>query len=159
MQSEPLRVLYFDIDGTLTDYDDAPKAAFAGGALEQALKDLSFDRLFCVSGWADPTANAQTRAPEEHRARAIHDLLRPVFPDRDWFLSRLALGTDTDHRCRQIDLTTDWWYADDWADKFFVEHFGRELYERELGKRVLRVDPFTGGSDVLAWLTRIPVST
>jgi FMN phosphatase YigB (HAD superfamily) len=156
MESVPLRLFYFDIDGTLTDYDDAPKPAFADGALERALKALAFDRLFCMSGWADLTANAQTRAPEELRARGIYDLLRPVFTDRAWFLSRLALGTDTDHRCREIDLTTDWWNADDWADKFFVEHFGRELYERELGKRVLRVDPFADGSDVLAWLARIP---
>jgi hypothetical protein len=150
------RVFYFDIDGTLTDYDDAPKPAFAGGALERMLKDLAFDRLYCVSGWADPTANPGTRASEEHRARRIYDLLRPVFPDHDWCLSHLALGTDTDHRCRQIDLATDWWYADDWADKFFVDHFGREPYERELGNRVLRVDPFADGSDVLAWLARIP---
>lgn len=156
MQPPPERVFYFDIDGTLTDYDDVPKRAFVGGALERALKDLSFERLYCLSGWADPTANPRTRAPEEQRARAIHDDLRLVFPDRDWFLARLALGTDTDHRCRQINLAIDWWYADDWADKFFVEHFGRDLYEQELGKRVLRVDPFADGSDVLAWLAQIP---
>ncbi len=146
------RVLYFDIDGTLLNYDDSPKAALVGGALEFRLKHLSFSKLVCVSGWAAIVKEPLTGIPVEHQARAILQLLDRIFLDVEWFLERLVLADDPDHRCRSIDRTLDWYYADDWAKEFFEDAWGAEAYAKAAGDRILMVDPHADGSDLLAWL-------
>jgi len=42
-----LKVLHFDIDGTLLT-ESEPKTALAGGAFERAVREAGFDRLACV---------------------------------------------------------------------------------------------------------------
>jgi hypothetical protein len=42
-----LRVLYFDIDDVLLNYEDEPKAALVGGVFEAALKTAGVDQLVC----------------------------------------------------------------------------------------------------------------
>jgi serine/threonine protein phosphatase 1 len=152
------KVLYFDIDGTLLDYDDEPKAALLDGKLEKALKEAGFDHLACVSGWVDilaaPVMQIQTLS---ERKEALHKKLAPLFPDREWFLDKLMLVYDTDHRCRYIDLQSDWYYVDDWADHFFTAALGPQRYEAEQGRRILLCDHEGDGSDVLVWLEKIGV--
>lgn len=46
------RILDFDIDGVILDYDDRPRSAFLDGPLESVLEACRFDVLYCVSGWA-----------------------------------------------------------------------------------------------------------
>jgi hypothetical protein len=44
------RILYFDIDGVLLDYEDQPKRALLGGRLQHALEKAGFSKFVCVSG-------------------------------------------------------------------------------------------------------------
>ncbi len=149
------RILYFDIDGVLLDYQDNIKAALDGGALERALKAARIDRLICVSGWADMSRETVLDIPLAERPGWVYRKFSSLIPDRRWCLERLELGSDTDHRGRLIDLTTDWYYVDDWADKFFIEANGPAAFAQWRGRRILMADPFGDGTDVLRWLARI----
>jgi hypothetical protein len=151
-----MRKLYFDIDGVFLDYDEEQRPLFCDGTLEDLVKACGFDKLVCVSGRSD-MVNAEVfgRKPYLEQKDLIHQLLNRIFSDEDWFLSRLNLAYDTDDRCRHIDLNEDWWYLDDWADKFFKREHGEALYTQHLGLRVLLVDPHGDGSDVLRWFRRI----
>ncbi|MSV36253.1 MAG: hypothetical protein EXQ47_11755 [Bryobacterales bacterium] len=131
-----MRVLYFDIDGTLLDSYDQPKSALVACGFHALLVSRRFERLVCVSGWADIVQAAACRVPLEHRGESIHRMIAELFPDREWFLSHLELGTDTDHRGRLIDPSVDWYYVDDNADEFFTAAFGAEAYTAELGGRI-----------------------
>jgi hypothetical protein len=150
-----MRVLYFDIDGVLLNYDDKPKPALLDGELQTLLQQKGFHRLVCVSGWCDVVSEPILRIPESNRVLALHDIVRALFPDKAWFLKHAEIKTDTDHRCRHIDLNADWFYVDDWADKFFSEQFGGDQYLQFLGTRILLCDPRGGGEDILDWLRGI----
>jgi hypothetical protein len=124
-----LRILYFDIDGVLVDYDDRLKPALDNGALERELKAAHIDRLICVSGWADMSQEPVLDITPVDRPGWVYRKFSSLIPDRRWCLERLELGSDTDHRARLIDLETDWYYVDDWADKFFIEANGLAAYK------------------------------
>ena len=147
-----MRILYFDIDGVLLSYDDNLKPLLIGNAFESKLKSLHFEQLICLSGWSDiMNAHVLNQSPEQQK-EGIYHMLKEIFPDKEWFMSRLVLAYDTDHRCKHIDLNEHWFYIDDWADKFFSNIFGKELYESEFGKRILLVDPYGNGRDLLDWV-------
>jgi len=122
------------------------------GQLEAALKAADFDFIACVSGWSDIFADPVMRLDFAQRKEAMYQKLAPLFPDKEWFMDKIILVQDTDHRCQYIDLKADWYYIDDWADKFFKEAHGEALYQQELGKRILLCDHKRDGSDVLQWL-------
>src|SRR3954447_11381055 len=153
------RILYFDIDGVLRDYEDRPKPALVGGVFEQSLQDAGFDRLVCVSGWAGMAAAEVLKVPVGERGRWLHQIVDTVFPSIEWFLTRLVLCADPDRRAWSIDLSTDWFYLDDWADEYFVAAHGTALYEAELGRRICLANPHGDGSYVLAWSRRISTSS
>ena len=153
-----MRTLYFDIDGVLLSYDDEQRPLLVNGELQNRLKKLSFTRLVCVSGWSDIFNAEVLNKSERNQKFSIHSLLNDVFPDKEWFIDRLVLAYDTDHRGQHIDLSTDWFYIDDWADKFFCDEFGQTLYESEVGRRILLVDPHGDGSDILHWLDNVVVN-
>ncbi len=46
------RILYFDIDGVILDYDERVKHALRGGQLQAILQEKNFDHWVCVSGWS-----------------------------------------------------------------------------------------------------------
>lgn len=149
------RTLYFDIDGVLLDYEDRPKPALTGGVFEYALQDAGFDRLVCVSGWAAIATAPVLHIPTEAQGAWLHRRVEQLFPSAHWFLDRLILCTDPDHRGWSIDTSGDWYYVDDWADEYFVAAYGAELYEAELGRRICRADPRSDGGDVLAWIRSV----
>jgi len=149
------RILYFDIDGVLLDYDDHPKPRLLGGALEESLKRAGFNELVCVSGWSEMSHEPLLRIPDNERVRWVYDRFSMLLPDRAWCLERLRLTTDTDHRASTINLNADWYYVDDWADKFFTDAHGKDRYEHWLGTRILLADPFGDGQDIITWLDRI----
>jgi hypothetical protein len=151
----PDRTLYFDIDGVLLDYDEQPKMALDGGVLESELKRCCFKKLICVSGWSEMVHADALRIPEPERCGWIYRLVAPLFPDEQWFLGHLSPLRDTDHRAFHINLHSDWYYLDDWADHFFSVAHGEGLYGEELGRRICLADPFSDGSDILQWLRRI----
>jgi len=151
--SPETKVLYFDIDGTFLNYDDSPKTALCNGELETTLKNAKIDYLACVSGWVDIFAEEVMNLHSvDHQKEAIYKLLEPLFPDKNWFMDRLVLISDTDHRCSYIDLKLDWFYVDDWADTFFIAAQGEDTYELEKGNRILLCDHEGDGKDILDWL-------
>ena len=156
--SPPDRVLYFDIDGVLLSLDEGVKPLLADGALESELKRLGFSSLVCVSDWVEAAVEQLPGADVSRRGRWIRSTckLDAVFPDEDWFIGRLHLAEDTGNRCRIIDLTTDWYYVDDWAREFLGKEFGDDVYQTEKGRRVLMPDPNSDGRDILDWLSNIP---
>ena|SRR5215510_899159 len=145
------RVLYFDIDGVFLDYDDQPKTALVDGRLQQAIEQAGFTKIVCVSGWADLFASPVLRLSDSERKAAICKLLSKLL-DADFLNERLELAQDTDNRCRSIDITQDFYYADDWADEYASKEWGREFYETHRGGRILQVDPCGDGSDIMKWL-------
>lgn len=146
-------MLYFDIDGTFLNYDDAPKAALLNQNLENVLKAANFDFLACVSGWVDIFSEPVMKLPRlEDRKAAIYRLLKDLFPDKDWFLDKLILIPDTDKRGEYIDLNSNWYYIDDWADDFFQKVHSKTLYQQELNKRICCCNPHEDGKDVLDFL-------
>ena len=149
------RILYFDIDGVLLDYDDRQRALLLNGRLEKLIKKCNFEKLVCVSGWNDiynePVMNLSLLRQKD----SIHSLLDKIFIDKMWFLDRLELAYDTDHRGKHINLKDDWYYLDDWADKFFAKAHGATLFEKELNRRILQVDPHGDGQDILDWLDHV----
>lgn len=149
------RVLYFDIDGVLLDWNDKPKPALFAGRLQDRLRALRFSRLICVSGWADLVRADVLRIPADQWGAQIYRIVAPLFPDREWFIKRLELGRDTDRREQLIDPTLDWYYVDDNADQFFVARFGHEAYVAELGRRICLARHDSDGSEVIAWLNTI----
>lgn len=150
-----MKILYFDIDGVLISYDDELRPLLSNGQFEKRIKQLQFDKLVCVSGWSDIFNSGLTKRSETEKKAFVHEILNQIFPDREWFLNKLELAYDTDHRCKHIDLATNWFYVDDWADKFFSEHFGETLYLQQLGNRILLADPHGDGRDILEWLDNI----
>ena len=147
------RVLYFEIDGVLLDYEEHPKPALLDGRLEAMLKSAKFDVLACVSGRSDMVAFS----PLHPRSLALQQELiwqqvAALFPDKAYFLSKILLIKDTDNRCHYLDLKADWYYMDSWADKFFVEQHGEEQYQKELNHRILLPDLEDDGTMVLRFL-------
>ena len=79
-QKPKLKVLYFDIDGTFLDYDDAPKVALINGLLEFILKKADFDFIACVSGWVDIfAAKVMELNSLQERKEAMYRKLQPLF--------------------------------------------------------------------------------
>ena len=151
------RILYFDIDGVLLDYEDRPKPALVGGVLQSELQRLDFRKLVCVSGWANTAFEPGLRLAPAQRVRWIYRPLKDIFPDEAWFCARTDLYAESDKRGFAINLAANWYCVDDWADKFTAESYGEALYKAELGRRISRPDPYGDGSDILAWLSRIPL--
>ena len=153
-----MRKLYFDIDGVFLSYEDIQSPLLCGGVFERHLKELRFTELVCVSGRSD-MVNAEingVRFSGQRQLELIYSLLDEIFVDQSWFLSHLRLVYDTDDRCKYIDLEEDWYYLDDWADKFFARQFGDQLYNKYLGNRILLLNPHGDGGDILEWLKTIP---
>ena len=166
--SQMRRVLYFDIDGVILSYDDTPKRAIVGGHLEASLKRLGFTHLVCASGWAQLVRMARPYGTaDDHKWRIWYRTAgdrpngdawdldageHPVFPDKEWFFTKLELVMDPDHRCQEIDLGTDWYYVDDLADRYFTDSHGQAAFTKELGHRICMPDRYSDGADVLKWL-------
>lgn len=81
--------------------------------------------------------------------------LQPLFPDKQWFMEKIILVRDSDTRCKSIDTKADWYYVDDWADKFFTEIHGEDFYQKENGNRILLCDHRSDGKDILEWLRQV----
>ena len=109
----------------------------------------------CVSGWAGMALDPALRIPVLDQGLWLHQQVRELFPSSQWFPDRLIPRTDPDRRGWSIDTSSDRYYVDDWADEYFVAAHGTELYQAELGQRILCADARSDGSDVLAWLTSI----
>lgn len=156
------RVLYFDIDGTINDYEDVVKPCFRNGQLQGLLEELGFERLVCVSGWSTMVRDAaamqkwrKTPASTAELIETVRQAIADAFPDQELFLKRCELRFENDARCDHIDLACNWFYIDDWANEFAAKRWGTSLPEA-IGTRIHHCDPFGDGSDIVEFLrTRI----
>ena len=55
---------------------------------------------------------------------------------------------------------SDWYYLDDWADKYFVEAQGIQAFEEmKSNNRIFLNDPQGDGADILQWLAQLSRNT
>ncbi|MEO1280157.1 MAG: hypothetical protein AAFV69_00325 [Pseudomonadota bacterium] len=150
-----MRIFYFDIDGTVRDYDDQPFKTLANGELQLALKQRQFNKLVCLSGWVWFAKQGVNVEDKNQVAQRIWDEIPDIFPDKTDFIEKLGMCPDPDKRAESIDLESDWYYVDDWADKFFTEAWGQELFDKHNGSRICQVDPHGDGSDLFHFIRNI----
>lgn len=144
-----MRILYFDIDSVFLDYNDQQRILLTDGKLEEKIKGCKFDKLVCVSGWSHIFNESSLKLTTHQQKVNIYLLLDNIFTDTNWFMDKLELAHDTDHRAKQLSLSEDWYYIDEWADKFFSDEYGELMFDSEKGKRILLVEPHGDGQDIL----------
>jgi len=171
-----MRILYFDIDGTLvTPASNQAKAALAEGACEQAVRRAGFTSLVCVGsavsiahfldqshsqGHSQGNSQGQSQGKLQRKspndgAGLIYDLCGGAFQDEAWFRSVLRLVPEPEHRGLAIQLQADWYYLDDLA-RYYLEKDGLgEVFTRYQGSRILAPAPEGDGRDVMTWLADI----
>jgi len=146
-----MRILYFDIDGTILR-DSTPKPALADGAFEQAVQDAGFDQLVCVSNVITTVQFMEKLGQEIDGLGVVFDVCRGTIQDAAWFRSMTTLVSDPEHRARCIDFTADWWYLDDMARWFMEQDEFNEVYEENLGMRIFSPNHNGDSINVLNWL-------
>jgi hypothetical protein len=146
-----MKILYFDIDGTILR-DSRPKPALAHGALERAVKTAGFARLVCVSNVITTIQFMKELGQEIDGLGVVFDVCRRTIHDPAWFRSITKLVSDPEHRARCIDFEADWWYLDDMARWYMEQDHLSEVYEENLGVRLFVPNQDGDGSNVLHWL-------
>ena len=157
------RVLYFGIDNILLDEEDIAKTALTNGQLERLLKSCAFDYYACVSGYSDMVVQRHQYIQKPNKTvqkEAVWQLLKDIFTDKNDFIKKLILIYNTDKRGDYINVDSDWYYLDDWADKYFVEAQGIQAFEEmKRHNRIFLNDPQGDGADILQWLAQLSPNT
>lgn len=153
------QILYFDINGTLLDENDMPKKSLINRRLETVLKSKNFDYYACVSSYSDMVAQRfnYTKKPSKiEQKESIWLLLKDIFTDKDDFIEKLILIYNTDRKGEYINFDSDWYYLDDWADKFYGEVYGIAQYDKMIKQEKIHLTQHDGnGEDILVWLEKI----
>ncbi len=151
-----MRLLYFDIDGTLLLGDTGePKAALAHGAFEIAIRQKGFDELICTGNYVDVIHSIEEIDPSYEGMSELFRVCAGVFTNEDWFRKITTLVKDSLYRAKEIDLNEDWWYLDDLAEYHFVIAELKEVFESNRGRRIMIPSPTGDGADILDWIERI----
>ena len=150
------RVLYFDLDGTLihTGFGDV-KPRLANGAFERAVRRAGFERLVCVANAVAIVHALEEMDRDPDGLGMIFQLTLGALADEAWFRSVTTLVTDPRHRARYLDLSADWWWIDDLAERYLALEGMSSVYASHRGGRILAPDPNGDGQDVLDWLERV----
>jgi hypothetical protein len=152
----PMRTLYFDIDGTvLCMYTPHAKPALAHGALGRAVRGAGFEKLVCVGNYCEIAHMMRPLVENFDALGAVLEVCGGVFDDDDWFRDRTRLITKPDRRAAEVDLTEDWWYMDDLAEKYFADVGRTKVYRAHAGGRILVPAAEGDGEDVLTWIQTI----
>lgn len=150
------RTLYFDIDGTvLRMYTPRAKPALANGVLGRAIRDARFEKLVCIGNYCEIAHMMQPLVPNFDPLGSVLEVCSGVFDDDDWFRACTRLITRPDLRAAEVDLTEDWWYMDDLAEKYFSDAGRAEVYREHRGGRIFVPTAEGDGEDVLAWIQKI----
>jgi hypothetical protein len=150
-----VKVLYFDISGTLVDEGGRAKPALADGAFERAVRAAGVERLVCVSSLLT-IVEARRLAGQDVDVHAfILGQCDGVFDDPAWFRNAVEMGRVPRRRVEAIDESLDWYYVDDYAREY-LEHAGRyDLARDEIGRRILATPANSDGADVLDWVAEV----
>ena len=149
-----MKILYFDINGTILNAADKAKPLLADGLLEKAVRAAGFERLVCVSSMVTVLhAYRQAgRTPDAHEFILGH--CDGTFQDLDWFRATARMVEKPSSRVESIDEEADWYYMDDYAVEYLERAQRFDLLAEQLGKRILVTGPGSDGADVLDWLRR-----
>jgi len=151
-----MRTLYFDIDGTVVRmYTPGAKPALANGALGRAVREAGIEKLVCIGNYCEVAHMVQPFVENFDLLGSVLEVCSGVFDDDDWFRARTRLITRPDLRAAEVDLTEDWWYMDDLAEKYFADAGRAEVYRAHAGSRILVPLAEGDGEDVLAWIRKI----
>ena len=154
-----MRTLYFDIDGTLLRlYTPGAKPALAFGALGRAIREAGFEKLVCVGNYCEIALMMEPLVEDFDALAAVFEMCSDVFDDEDWFRACTRLIKRPDLRATEVDLTEDWWYMDDLAEKYFADAGMSDVYRAHAGGRILVPTAEGDGEDVLAWLRTVDAS-
>ena len=149
-----MRVLYFDINGTLTEgATDRAKQDLGAGKFEDAVREAGFHKLVCVSSMVGVIEAYQSAGREVDGHRFILQHCGGTIRDLDWFRHLCTLEPKYRQRGSIIDESQDWWYVDDYAKEYLGQAKRRDLQDTN---RVLAPDAQGDGQDVLAWLQQVP---
>ena len=111
-----MRILYFDINGTLTvGATDRAKTELASGRFEAAVRRAHFQRLVCVSSIVGVVEAYQDANREIDGHQFVFQHCGGAFQDLEWFRSVCVLELGYRERAQAIDDSQDWWYVDDYA--------------------------------------------
>lgn len=151
------RVLYFDLDGTVIHSGfGSVKSALADGALERAIRSAGFGRLVCVANAVTIVHALEESGDEVDGLGMILQLTFGAFADEAWFRGVTTLVQEPRHRARHLDLSADWWWVDDLAQRYLTLEGMADRFDRHRGERIFAPDPEGDGQDVLDWLHGIP---
>ena len=153
-----MKILYFDIDGTvlLTDTNKA-KPCLANGRFEAGIRRAGFSNLVCVGNFARIAHAVKGMGLEYDELGVLFGICGGAFSDEKWFRSVTTLVSDPEQRTTLIDFSGNWWYMDDLANEYFHAGGQVEILSAHLGNRVLIPNPTGDGQDVLEWLNAIAV--
>lgn len=154
--------LYYDIDGTILNYDDRVKACLADAKLQRLLEANQISKLVCVSSWT----SIFSELPAWQRARGDRvldgtvtdriytELSGNAFSDIEWFRQRNTNQYGNgERRARHLPIgTIGWIYIDDWAKESVSEVHGLDAYRTLETKRVLTCDPYGDGLDTVDFI-------
>jgi hypothetical protein len=113
-----LKILYFDIDGTLL-CNSEPKTALSNGIFEIAVRVAGLCKIVCVGSIVTAIHLFNSIREATDGLKLVFDICRGTFVDWDWFSEITELVQDPEHRAQYIDLASDWYYLDDLAEAFF----------------------------------------
>ena len=151
-----MKILYFDIDGTVLRNDaPAAKPLLGNGRFEELISRAGFDRVVCVGNMITIARHMAEVAPDTDPAEIVFRYLDGAFVDIEAFRARVVYSEDPEHRARHMDFDADWWYVDDMAAHYLeLEGLG-DVLRAEWGRRVFIPRPNGDGRGVAAWLTGV----
>ena len=114
-----MKILYFDIDGTLLDIDSgSAKPALANGNFEKTIRNLDIHQLVCVGSFVDVVHALKETYDLYDGTGELFQMCGGVFSDENWFRDNIILVKNSSNRASEIDFDEDWWYVDDLAELF-----------------------------------------
>ena len=151
--NEPsVKTLYFDINGTIA-YQYQCKPALARGAFERAVREAGFVRLVCMSNAQSFIKMLEETGHSPDPLTIMLDMCWGAFCDATWFRQVTKLVPDPDRRACYIDVASDWWYLDDLAKEYLQKEGLADLFEANVGRRILAPFQSSDGEEILRWLT------
>ena len=153
-----MKTLFFDVDGTVLPIDqDAAKFLLRNGALEKIIRRAGFERLVCVGNIGIVAHAIEELGVDYDAIEVVFRLCGGAFEDKEWFHNVTRMVEDPENRASYIDYESDWWYVDDLAEHYLEKASRLEVMQGTDYDRVFIPNPRGNGTDIMAWLGKIPV--
>ena len=132
------------------------KSCLAAGAFESLVRAADFEQIICVGNMVAVLQQlAELGIDDVARAEVVFDYCDGAFSDFSWFRRSVRYIADPHRRVGHMDLTDDWWYADDLASYFFELENKVQTFDEEFHRRVYVPRANGDGQGLARWLGRI----